>query len=109
MCYSVSTISHENTFLSNFVSFLKILLKILISLSTISKSILFFSYFFKIVFLNFILHLISSFIHGRSLSSIVMILFLTFDFTSFLDLDQIVYINHENIEDKTLTNLKTLQ
>lgn len=70
-------ISHENTFLSNFVSFLTIVL----FLHQQFQNQLFFSHFFQyfcnVLFLDFILYLISSFIHGGSLSSNLMTLVLT--------------------------------
>ena len=76
--HSVSMISHKNTFPSEFASFLTILLL----LYSQFQNQLFLFHFQKIVWnvlfliLVFILHLISSFVNGRSLSKTVMTLIL---------------------------------
>ena len=72
----VSLISHKKTFRTNFLSFQTILLL----LYPISKSVIFppfFKYCWNVLFLDFILHLISSFINGGSMSLIVTTLLLT--------------------------------
>ena len=65
MGYSTSLVSHINTFLSDLVSFQTASTA---SLSIISKSVIFLP-FFKFLFLDFILHLISSFIHDGSVTN----------------------------------------